>query len=94
MLSQSGSDSETVPTGKRKVTHTATFNRKRFHLHQVVASVPVDNRNQDEWIIVGLKSGLKLATPNFERELQYPPGEIPDSIEPQYAKTGEPIFGY
>jgi len=94
MVSQSKSGGETVPAGKRKITNTATYNGKRFHLHQVVASVPVDDRNRDEWIVVGLENGLKLASPDFERELQYPPGGIPCSIEPQYAETGEPIFGY
>jgi hypothetical protein len=94
MLSQSNSGGKTFPARKRKITNTATYNGERFHLHQVVASVPLDNQNQDEWIVVGLERGLELATPDFERELEYPPGEIPDSIEPQYAETGEPIFGY
>jgi len=94
MLSQSSSDGKTVPAGKRRITNTATYNGKRFHLHQVVASVPVDNRNHDEWIVVGLENGLELASPSFDRELQYSPNEIPNSIEPQYAETGEPIFGY
>jgi hypothetical protein len=94
MLSRSGSGSEAVPADKRRIRSTATYNGKRFHLHQVVASVPVGNRNQNEWIVVGLENGLELATPDFNRELQYPPGEIPNSIEPRYAETGEPIFGY
>lgn len=94
MLSQSNSAGRTPLTSKRKITNTATYNGRRFHLHQIVTSVQVGSEKQEDWIVVGLEDGLKLASPDFEQKMQYSPGEVPESIDPQYAETGEPVFGY
>jgi hypothetical protein len=45
-------------------------------------------------IVVGLNDGLELATPDFEWKTEYRPEDIPDSIDPQVAETGVPVFGY
>lgn len=78
----------------KQLANTATYDGKRFHLHQVVTSAPGGPTYHDGWIVIGLTDGLKLASPDFEQTVHYQPNEIPDSIEPQYAETGEPIFGY
>lgn len=95
MLSDTSRSEENTHLRKQKVATSATYNGTRFHLHQLVTTVPAgSDGNQQHWIVVGLEDGLALASPDFEEEMEYPIGKIPDSVEPQCAETGEPIFGY
>jgi hypothetical protein len=97
MLSDPSSDSTTSQSTplprEQEVTQTETYNGKVFHLHQVV-SFPRPNEPSREMIVVGLNDGLELATPDFEWKTEYRPEDIPDSIDPQVAETGVPVFGY
>jgi hypothetical protein len=95
MLSDSSRSEGNAQIGTRKVPNSATYNGTRFHLHQLVTTAPAGrDGNRRDWVVVGLEGSLKLASPDFEEEMEYPAGKIPRSIEPQYAETGEPIFGY
>lgn len=95
MLSDTSGSEESTRLGTQEIANSATYNGTRFHLHQLVTTHPAgSDGNRRHWIVVGLEDGLTLATPDFEEEMEYPAEKIPDSIEPQCAETGEPIFGY
>lgn len=97
MVSEAGTTTGKTPSrpGEQEVPRTSTYNGERFHLHQVVV-VDADGEHdrRRERIVVGLEDGLKLASPDFEQKQEYPSDRVPESIEPQVADTGVPIFGY
>lgn len=96
MLSDSPIRTEELPQpDKLEIAHTAEYNGKQFHLHQIVhTSGEAENESPEEMVVIGLDDGLKLADTDFEWEHRYPSGSIPESIEPQVAADQTPIFGY